>query len=58
MKFKKGQTVYKQGFVAMPRCYIVLYGQFEYHYQQQANIDGVFGDKCGVGFTIGEENLF
>jgi hypothetical protein len=42
----------------MPRCYIVLYGQFEYHYMQQANIDGVFGDRCGVGFTLGEENLF
>ena len=34
----------------MPNVYFVLYGEFEYR-----NQGAMFGERCGLGWTIGEE---
>ena len=52
-KLKKGQAAYKQDKNAMPNVYFVLYGEFEYRFN-----DEPFGEKCGLGWTVGEEVMY
>lgn len=42
----------------MPKAYFVLYGAFQYEYSKQDGVYAVFGDKCSLGWTIGEEVIF
>lgn len=55
LKFSKGKAAYLQNAKCPPRAYIVLYGFFEYTYKEMTSVDGVFGEKCGLGWTVGEE---
>lgn len=52
-KLKKGQAAYREDKTAMKNVYFVLYGEFDYVSQMQQ-----FGDRVGLGWTIGEEILF
>lgn len=47
----------------MKKVYFVLYGAFDYKYVEQTKaskkIDPVvFGERCGLGWTVGEEVIF
>jgi hypothetical protein len=57
LKFSRGQHLYKQDQLCPSRAYIVLYGRFQYHYKEMNSIDGDFGEKCGLGYTLGEEAI-
>lgn len=37
----------------MQNVYFVLYGDFDYKYE-----GNVIGERCGLGWTIGEEILY
>ena len=52
-KLASGQTAYRQGVKAMQNVYFVLYGEFDYKFE-----GGQFGERCGLGWTIGEEVLY
>ena len=52
-KLKKGQCAYRQGVKAMKNVYFVLYGEFDYKHEGNQ-----FGERCGLGWTIGEEILY
>ena len=53
-KLKAGQTAYKHNRRAMNNVYFVLYGEFDY---MKDDVEQ-FGERCGLGWTIGEEILF
>jgi hypothetical protein len=52
-KLSNGQAAYRQGVKAMQNVYFVLYGDFDYKYE-----GNVIGERCGLGWTIGEEILY
>ena len=52
-KLKEGQAAYHEGKLAMKNVYFVLYGELDYEKKEQE-----FGDRVGLGWTIGEEILF
>merc|ERR1711893_96426 len=53
-KLKAGQTAYKHNRRAMNNVYFVLYGEFDY---MKDDVEQ-FGERCGLGWPIGEEILF
>jgi hypothetical protein len=52
-KLSPGQAAYRQGLKAMPNVYFVLYGDFDYRFEGSS-----FGERCGLGWTIGEEIIY
>jgi len=52
-KLTPGQSAYRQGLRAMKNVYFVLYGDFDYRFEGSS-----FGERCGLGWTIGEEILY
>ena len=47
----------------MKKVYFVLYGAFDYKYIEHTKTSKkadpvVFGERCGLGWTVGEEVIF
>ena len=60
-KLKKGQTAYRQNFDAMRKVYFVLYGAFDFKYTVKTGKQTdyiTFGERIGLGWTVGEEVQF
>lgn len=55
---KPGGTVYKEDQAAKPNLYFVMYGRYNFTSNKVPGDDGKFGEKLGLGWTVGEEILY
>jgi hypothetical protein len=57
-KPKTNQNVYKEDQPAKAKLYFPMYGKFDFTSSKLEDGEGSFGEKVGLGWTIGEEILY